>query len=68
MITGTDHSAVLQHQNQIRMAQTADTLGNENGGGITVMLPKGVAQIGIGLIVQCGGESEFPDPRPGHGQ
>ena len=45
VVAGTDDSAVIQHKDQIRVAQGADPLGDQNGGGIAVVLPQCLAKL-----------------------
>ena len=55
MVAHADDLAVLDHQDQIRVTQGADSLGHQHGGGVAVIVSQGLAQIGIGLIVQSRG-------------
>ena len=55
VIAGADDLAVLQHQDQIRMAQGTDPLGHQHGGGMAVIAAQGAAQISIGPVIQSGG-------------
>ena len=45
-------SALLQHYDLIQIPDGGDALGHDNGGGIPMVLPDGLSDRGIGLIVQ----------------
>ena len=45
-------SALLQHYDLIQVPDGGDALGHDNGGGIPMVLPDGLSDRGIGLIVQ----------------
>ena len=55
VVAGSDYGAVLEYQDQVCMTEAADPLGNENSGGVPILLTDGFSQLGICLIVQGGG-------------
>ena len=47
--------ALLQHQDVVGVEDGADPLGDDHRGDALVLLPQGLAQGGVGAVVQGGG-------------
>ena len=50
-----DHPAFLQHNDLVQRPDGGNPLGDNDGGGVAVVIPNGLAQPGVGAVIQGGG-------------